>query len=416
MVFEIFDNKTKTFFKDGFIDGFNIKPDAKHTALRQGLYDYYKTYHALSGNYYKYLQKYPNNTVGLSGARGHDFLIRYFSAVSFVQLFIELYIKEILEKINPILIVGVLSRKEEKNFIKYIELNDVSKFIPYSDDRTVPFNIAFSRLLKLIKSDGTIPLNFKISSKYHLFAKNTEMIEHLAGIRNSIFHKGNEIMDKYSFELLFINYIIPFITSLLRLEPRETLLERNLFCEINILNELCNLKLEVNYKDVTKLNEIEINLRHINQLKELGRASFNNQLRMGEELSEEQMIQIEQLYNKNIRLGFQNEARIKQLIFGYYDIYNCPCCGTNSLITQKEITYTIGGKTQVQTVNCLLCTYYLHFELGEPKEFKIMNKEIFVFINCFQKKTSTFKIWVKNISLKLVNFIVRNVLPERIKN
>lgn len=374
MKFEPFTEPVKSFFEEGFISGFKLKPDVKHTMLHQGLLDYYMTYHALRGNFYRYLQKYPDNTVMLSQAHGHNFLIRYFSSVSFIQQFIELYVKEILEEINPLLITCDLQKDEDK-FLDFILEDDITRFRPQRNNKTIQFSKALSRLTLLIESDNAIPARFKVPSKFHLIGDNKEMLEHLAGIRNSIIHRGNEIMSKYAFELLFVNYIIPFITSLLRLEPKETLLDRNLFCKINVLDKLCEIKLEVNFNDTSKYEQIQKNLRHINHLKELGRASFKNPLWMGEEVSQEQFADQEKSHNKKIRLEHESQAQVNQSIF---PILTCPCCGTNCLSPKEILENSLSGDLHIEWVYCSLCTYDIKKEIGEPMEFDLMQNSVFV--------------------------------------
>jgi hypothetical protein len=376
MNFKSFNNSTKTFFDNGFIEGFNLHPDSKHTILRQGLLDYYHTYHSLNGNMYEYIHKYPNN-IESSRARGHDFSMRYFSAVSFVQIFIELYVKEILEKINPKLISGKLKYNEEEDFINYICNNDVSRFTPFGGDKTAPFSVALNRLIALINSDNIIPDHLKVPSKFHLFAKNVEMLNHFAMIRNSINHRGNQVMSKYAFELLFSNYIIPFITALLRLNSREAFLERDIFCKKNILDELCKIKLEENYKDVSKYEHITKSLKHINHLKELGRASYNNHLHMGENftVSEQEKERVLAITNEGRKTFDEKVATFLTSEFSYYHTHECPCCGGKTLVTYMEFS-----NEQITSARCLICSYKINEEIGEPKEFEIMDKEIFVYI------------------------------------
>lgn len=382
MQFETFDNRAKTFFKDGYIDEFNLEPDAKHTALRQGLLDYYQTYQTLKGNFYGYIEKLPNQKVILSQSRGHGFLTNYFSSITFVQLFIEVYIKEILEKIDNRLVTGQLSSKDEKNFINYIVQDDFSKFQILTDDRTIQFSVSLSRLTNLIKSDAIMPSQFKVDSKYHFIEKNEDMLNNLSLFRNSIIHKGNKVMAKYSFELLFVNFIIPFITALLRLIPSQTYLERNLYCQINILDEICKLKLDVDYQNVSKFEKLQTKLKHLNHLKELGRASFQNKLFMGEGVTAEQLVSQEYSHNKRIRE--ENVFLAKQ--YKNYNNCPCPCCGTRSLVVEATSTSYIDGKTRVETISCLVCSYYINKEIGEPKEFNLLNQQVFLVIENTQNK------------------------------
>lgn len=376
MKFEPFNNNTINFFNNNYLEGFNLAPGTKYAALRQALFEYYQTYHSLNGNFYKYLEQ-TSKGIQLSKAQGHSYIVNYFSSVTFIQLFIEVYIKEILETINPILVTGQLKSNEEKKIIDIICANELHKFDPFLDDRTVPFNIILSRLLKLIKEKARLPTQFHIDDKYNIFAENAAMLNNLSLFRNSIIHKGDKIMSKYSFELLFVNFIIPFITALLRLNNRQRYLERNLSCKINVLDELCKLKLTVDYQNTSKFADLERTLCHINHLKELGRASFQNKLFMGEEMSQEKLDNLEESHNRQIRIIHEHIA--KQ--FNNYNNIECPCCGTKAFIIEGRMTPIFDNKTRVDEIKCSLCSYHLNSEIGEPKDFKLMSHNLFVIIN-----------------------------------
>lgn len=378
MSFESFGTTEKNFFDSSFIQNFDIKPDAKYTALRQGLLDYYRTYHSMNGNFYEYLEKYPNGTIDLAQSKGNDFLTRYFASVSLIQLFIEQYIKEILETVDPLLVNSSLPK--ENKFMAEIGTNNISAFTLLGSDKTIPYSYQLKRLCLLIKNDASIPINYRIPSRFHFIEKNEEFLSHMAGIRNSIIHKGNQIMTKYSFEVQFVNYIIPFIRTILRLENQEVFLERNIYIGINILDELNKLKLDVDYKNSLKFEKIKETLRLINHLKELGRASYQNRLYMGEGITQEQLAHQEESHNKKYRIVSALEARIKVRWFGFEAIYFCPCCGTNSLTTHEHWTSTTNGRTRVESAKCFECSYSINKEIGEPKEFNIMTERIFNYV------------------------------------
>jgi hypothetical protein len=164
---------------------------------------------------------------------------------------------------------------------------------------------------------------------------------------------------------------------LLRLNSRETLLERDVFCKKNVLDELCKIKLEEDYKDASKFEHITKSLAHISHLKEIGRASYNNHLHMGEDytVSEQEKERNLALINEERKSFNEKVAIFLQSEFNYYHIHECPCCGGKSLVTYMEFSIE-----QITSARCLICSYKINDEIGEPKEFEIMDKEIFVYI------------------------------------
>lgn len=373
MQFERFDNSTKSFLDSGFVEGLPLNPDAKHTVLRQGLLDYYNTYHSLRGNFYEYLHPLPNGKVEMSQAKGHQFLMLYFSGASFIQLFIELAVKEILENINPILVTGKLNNKvqgtKESRFITYISSNDLERFEILGKDHTVAYSTALDRLIKLINSESS-PANFKVDPKYHFFAQNKEMLYYLAEIRNEIIHKADRVISKYSWELLFVNYIIPFINTWLDTQDNMVMLKRRLHRGINILDSLSDIKLNVNYHSGLNYNTIQKNLRHINHLKELGRASYNNPIHMYETLSEEDRNNATEDYQDSLRK--KSVAEILECKKQYVVKMNvCPCCGLES--NGVFLDYC-----NDKFAYCENCTYLIYEkELGDPYEFELTENKVF---------------------------------------
>ena len=100
--------KLSKYFKDNIIEGIgNPNPsnilDNKYVALRFGLLNYYETYQAMRkfiiSNYFYQV----NNHIEKTEFYSYNFTVKYFSSISFIHLFFEHFIVEILSKINPVL-------------------------------------------------------------------------------------------------------------------------------------------------------------------------------------------------------------------------------------------------------------------------------------------------------------------------
>lgn len=387
MTFKPFDSTFESFLEKGYIKDATLIPDAKHTLLRQGLLDYYSTYHSSNGDFYGYINKTPNGII-LSEGIGHDFFTRTSSAILLVQLFIELTVKEILENVNPILITHEL--RDENTFLDQIINNNTSAFTEKKHNLTVNFSKLLQRLGKLVQPNNSIPAHFRVDQKYYFFAENLDMLDYLSKIRNQIVHKANRIMSKYSLELLFVNFIIPFITTYLRLNSKkERMLERKLHCKINILDSLCQLKLEVDYEDVSKYEETRKILRKINHLKELGRASYYNPIHMWETWEEENIQHaVEPIQDKDRKAQAELFSKMHKENNPSYKVNICPCCGVNSLGSFEDRLWH-------KFAYCDTCSYYVLEDIGEPpSEFGLGENKIFEHNHTPEKKYSLlWRIW-----------------------
>jgi hypothetical protein len=156
------------------------------------------------------------------------------------------------------------------------------------------------------------------------------------------------------------------------------MVERNIHCGVNILNELCEIKLNTEYNS-ENFDSLTKKLRHINHLKELGRASYHNILHMGVGFNEAQKQNVE-THNIRIRVPKEREALFKQSESDFYQVHNCPCCGAASLGNFEKWENIEDGTIRVESAHCQLCTYFIKSAIGEPKEFGLMKEDIFVIV------------------------------------
>jgi hypothetical protein len=371
-------NELPKLYNDNLIRINPFFPDSKHTALRDGLYNYYETYRIFSGSgFYTYFHKGYSEAV-LSEAKSHDYITKYFASVTFIHLYFEQLIIEILDSINPILAKGRLNK--ELDLVNVIS-NQYSS-IDFKNKNNVDYYIALQRLEVLINNDNTIPNEFKVPPQYHFLIDHLETLRILAKLRNDIIHSGQHILNRFFYELLFVNRLLPLICKLLRLDKPVPFLERNLACGINILNKIIEEPLIEDYRDLSKYDDLTKNLNRINHLKELGRASYNNPIHMLEDVvSEEHKQSIEESFNKRKKEEAKLQVLFKQYYLGHYEIYSCPCCGVNSLTTFDYWTVIANQKTRVEKAECAVCGYTIHIELGEPKNFGFLTDEIFKYVD-----------------------------------
>src|ERR1700756_4248875 len=91
------------------------------------------------------------------------------------------------------------------------------------------------------------------------------------------------------------------------------------------------------------------------------------------------MMNYKKNYNKYKRDLATVHAQFKKERLGHYKVHKCPCCGTDALITSEYWTDISTNKTRVEMAECSLCTYKINFNIGEPKDFGIMETELFTF-------------------------------------
>jgi hypothetical protein len=341
-----------------------IEPGSKLTALRVGLLNYYETYNASTGSFLNYFQETPSK-IKLSLSTGHSYLMNYYSSIIFFHLSFEQFIIEILESISPVLSRLVL--RKELDLIAV--LGGKIESIETTNRPNIDYSVALNRIEGLIKNRNVLPANYQIDTKYDFLAKGIETLRHLATLRNDIIHSGKETLNRYFYEYIFVNQILPLTREYLNTQKKYPLVERNLACNLNALDEIISHHLPEDYGTASEYESLKMQLKRINHFKELGRASYHNPIHMFEEVnSNESKKLIEETFNKKQREEGVLRAKLRQEILNHYKIYKCPCCGSKSLTT-----YMLDA-------DCAICTYKINVNIGEPKQFGIMNESIFSYV------------------------------------
>ena len=351
-------------------NGRSITPDPKFTLLRLGLKNYYTTFQPFNKRFDTYYFE-GENSEKLSSIIDHDYITASYSSIIFIHLFFEHYLSSILYAIKPNFLYGKLNK--EKDFI--------NAFITDSEDivvseTTINYNIQLDRICKLIINDATILEEFRVPLCFHFILKHKQGLTELAHQRNEIIHLGDKILATYAYELLMANYVLPVINEVLIVEKNVPYIKRLTHCDVDVIDELTNIKLQENHlKNLKKTNTL---LRKINHYKELGRASFKNPLRMFQDYHNAEFKKdIEESHNKPLREVAISQTKLKwDVLKTPRKIHICPCCGTNSLLTcgwfeDSNLT------RRVLKAECLLCTYSINQSIGEPSECGIKCEELF---------------------------------------
>jgi hypothetical protein len=232
--------------------------------------------------------------------------------------------------------------------------------------------------MQLIKNDKDLPNEYRIACKYHFLSDHIETLKQLAILRNDIIHSGKKILNRYVYEYFFANKVLPLVRAYLNTQTPTAFLERKLACNKNVIDEIICYPLPENFQDTANFHKLSKSLRRINHFKELGRASYENPIEMLEGITSEELKKsLEVSVNKGKREEAKLNAHFKQEILGHYEVHLCPCCGTNALTTFDYWLKLEDNKTRVQTAECSVCTYKVNINIGEPKEFGIMENKLF---------------------------------------
>jgi hypothetical protein len=368
-------NELSKFYEGNYISYKDFGDRTKFHALKLAIINYYDTASLFKDGFFDYIRQNNDNGILLTAVKSGEFLLKYTASISYIHLFFEHTIYEILENIDPVLARGTLNKEID---LVHVLSGDFSN-IKVRDNR-IKISIAFERLKALIELDARLTSQHKVPQNFHFLLDHFDLLKRISLLRNEITHSGQKLLDRYAYEVLFVNEILPLVRRLLNEERPHFFIERNLACGFNTIDEIIRDPLPIDLTDGNLFQSLQSNLRRINHFKELGRASYNNKLYMGEsdELDNES---IERHYNVEIKQKGKTLAEMKSRHLGHFKVHACPCCGTESLSTFSYWYEYELQKTSVREAECSLCTYAVSKILGEPKEFGIMTEELFQYVD-----------------------------------
>jgi len=258
-------------FTFGGPDAPSISPDHVLTALWMGLRNYYSTTQASlkSGTNRYFFSVIPDNDPAKSyinpmlGVPSHEWLVHYELAIYSTQRFFELYIGRMLDAISPI-----ITRKQFRANRILRELEDRSEQARWVNERTIGYANLLDRFFRLLEATAELPEDVQIPAQYRFFQRHREALDAMADWRNKIAHSGEAVLLEYAFELLFVNYVLPIAREVIASEGEVIPMNRNLYCGLNVINELCEVKLPFDWLNPATYEEVQKQLRWVNHLKE----------------------------------------------------------------------------------------------------------------------------------------------------
>ncbi len=306
-------------------------------SLRVAVKSYFSTYQAISLNA---IDIFNDNCEDGRRLYNKSYMEMYSETIVHFQHFFELVLKDILREQNELLALRVEDKPEL--FIELALGNDIDSQI-IEKQKTVEFGTAFERVKALIKKDEY--------SQYSFLGErdNSEALVQLNIMRNKIWHRGSYVLRYTTLDLYIGRYVLPIVRGLMKLDEYKGL--SNLWKGSN--NRLGIDPIEEIIGEIMKPSP---SFDKIAFLKELGRASYNN------ELSKSFGIFNDEIENRAKSIA---EKEIENIYTQGAIINNCPSCGVTSLVGyhDTEIEYEddepIAGWEFIYQVKCHCCNFEL---------------------------------------------------------
>lgn len=330
-------------------DGFFIKdthPRVKNIAFQSltlALKAYFSTYKSMSFRFAHL--KNPSTDVDDRDYYSTRYIENACEAIFHLQHFLELFIKEILEKEHILLAIDV-----KKNHVLLYDLINKKAFdeIALEKERQLEFSEALQRLVSLIESERIDNVKYGFIKEANLWLKSVNTL------RNRIAHRGIFILRYQALDFLFGKYVFPFLKKILSIEGNE-----KRYSYLQIHNQLG--KIDIIDNIISHFESERYSITKVSLLKELARACFENPLKNKLIRGEEEKKRAELIANEVSKLEDIGEVLI------------CPVCKTESLVKYHDYVETfdsVSGKYDgdiqfVYNVTCYCCSLELFSNLGD---------------------------------------------------
>lgn len=320
-------------------------------SLRLAVKAYLSTYQSMKNDFDKFTYK--------ENHRSNYFEI-YSEVILHFQHFFELLIKDVLKDKNKLLAFKL--SKNDEFLISLIEGLPI-KEEKYINSNTLEFRNSLERLLKYIE--------LKRESDYDFIKENKEVLIYLSELRNSIWHKGENILTYTALDNLIAKYILPLAEKFLenlnylsKYDLRNIVGLRKSPLNLNIIKEI---KQEIQNKN-PKYDRIAV-------LKELGRASLQSHYGMGFG----SMIDSKDKSAHQLAL-----AELQNDFSSTNEIITCPSCNAKSLVTYTTEVITDCEEIEYEDIftGQIVCTdiYNSYETVNRVKcvncSFELLNKGI----------------------------------------
>ncbi|MEG1401006.1 hypothetical protein [Bacteroides sp.] len=334
-------------FKDnGFMvnEAFPIN-NVAHLSLGIALDAYVSTFKDISGNIFLFTEKSKYSNSQLYGG---GYVKHACESITHFQHFAELYIKDILENVHPLLVVDVGS--------KHSLLYDLINRNPYDKDeidklQKIEFSVALERICELITKG-------KIDAQYSFIKDYKSSLSKINNLRNRIAHRGIYILEYESLDELFGIHILPFLNEVLMIDSsyKKDYIFRKTKGGLIPFQEIINLFSSKGKYDIKK----------IGLLKEIARAVGNDDIY---EAPYMQFFNNEKIAKINALAEFEEEQGL-----GSAEVDECPICKQKTFViyTERESEddeygTPINAWEYVYEAKCVHCTFELNHRMNDIK-------------------------------------------------
>lgn len=354
-----------------------------YTSLNNAYYHYFKTFQSHNYKYEGICDFQENDRYRLAFNFTDDYNTT-FALLSFHRFF-ELYLKDALRMIHPVL--SVRTFEKSKDLIAFL-----GGEVDFSTINTIEYSETVRRVKDLLVREEGFSLNEglsknldKIKPKIEFLSedRNIETLDILNYWRNRIMHNGSTLINIRALDYLITQRVIPLLCNNIIMfdEKEEQQKYTPYFFEtptgINIINELLSIKFSFeDFDNKKKHKEMEYSLMKIGHLKEMGRACFNLPIPMRKNIATPHEYNYDDPLGRGLRLA-QGEEHCEK----YKSTQCCPVCGIASLVLYEDPlsveVQEFFGRQNIRFVKCYTCDYMLRENAGEPNFFGLNNELLF---------------------------------------
>jgi hypothetical protein len=287
--------------------------------------------------------------------------------------FFELFIKDLLSRVNPFFSVKVPDNKEE-----YFRFFDGS--LTASELKTVEFATAYDRLKGAFKYYDDESDEFQIIDDFRFLTeqKSVEALAALTRWRNRIMHNGKTLPNCVSFDFLISQQLIPIISSIIAVEQEKLKDWKPHYFKsvtgINIIDRIRSIEFEpAEFSEPEVTSELKWKYLYLAHLKEIGRALFTQDFAIRNNVD---------YWESSYENPIGRVERFADLESSHEEFFKrkaCNCCNTMSLVVYRKPTEDVLGigRSFHSWFKCFHCGYSLSIHLGDPFDFGLSEERVF---------------------------------------
>jgi hypothetical protein len=369
-------DKLKEFFKNNDVrigKDFDVNPPVYYSSLNDAYYNYFLTFKDKMKTFHFVLdiQSWNRESIAFNFTGANPHIV--FAILGFHRFF-ELFVKDVLRRINPYFAVKFLEKEKElfQFFEKQIEADEI-KTIEYGE--TIKrFKLAFEYYNK----SSDIYLKYLKDYEFLNTKECLYSLELLADWRNRIMHNGTTLPNLFAFEYLVSQRLTPIIIQIIKAEKKHLGDYIPHYFEtptgIKIIEEIS--KVHFDYSDFSNKNKsahLAFSLLKIGHYKEMGRVVYNFPPTL-----ERNYTWGEDDYDNSVGRA-ERFAETERKHKYFFSLNQCICCGAKSLVVYKRHLepFWSDDSTFISWFKCFNCDYSLKNNVGDPHFFDIAKEPLF---------------------------------------